>query len=307
MKPINNCTRFVLIVCCLFLYNQEVNGSATPVADSSEIVLAGEQLQLVGDGFAFTEGPAADRDGNVYFTDQPNNRIWKYDLQGKLSIFMENAGRANGLYFDKEGALIACADEQNQLWRIENGVVEKLVRHYQDTLLNGPNDVWVAPNGFIYFTDPYYQRDYWKRKAPDLKVQALYLYKKGGHLVRLDDRFKRPNGIVGTPDGHYLYVADIGDDKTYRYILKKNGKLAKKRLFIHKGSDGMTIDTQGNLYLTGKGVTVYDKQGKEIAHISVPAKWTANVCFGGRDGNILFITASDKVFTLKMRTKGYSK
>lgn len=282
----------------------EVKGMSSPPIDSNQIVVADAKLQLIGDGFAFTEGPAADKDGNVYFTDQPNNRIWKYDLNGKLSVFMENAGRANGLYFDEDGALIACADEQNQLWRIKDGAVEKLVIHYQDTLLNGPNDVWVDSNGLIYFTDPYYQRDYWERKAPDLKVQALYLYKKNQQVIRLDEEFKRPNGIVGTADGRYLYVADIGDDKTYRYTIKKNGMLTKKRLFILQGSDGMTIDTEGNLYLTGNGVSVYDKQARKIAHIDIPAKWTANVCFGGKDRNVLFITASDKVFTLKMRTKG---
>ncbi len=263
------------------------------------------QLQLVADHFSFTEGPAVDAQGNVFFTDQPNNRIWKYDTEGNLSVFMENAGRSNGLYFDNEGFLIACADEQYELWRISmEGQVEKLAVNYLDSAFNGPNDVWVSPTtGLIYFTDPYYQRNYWTRKSPEMQSQALYRY-QNGQVVRLDEQFKQPNGIIGTPDGKLLYVADIGDRKIYRYTIQDDGSLSDKQFFAPQGSDGMTIDEEGNIYLTGRGVDVYNPKGEKIAHIPVPANWTANVCFGGRDRNLLFITASDKVFTLKMDVKG---
>jgi len=274
------------------------------IIEDNPVVAPQAQLQLIKDGFAFTEGPAADQAGNVYFTDQPNNRIWKYDTMGKLAVFMENAGRANGLFFDKKGNLIACADEKDELWRIDkNGSIEKLVINYRDTLLNGPNDVWVAPNGIIYFTDPYYQRDYWARKSPDLKVEALYSYQKNGKVSRLDANFKRPNGIIGTPDGKYLYVADINDNKTYKYTIQKDGTLADRKLFVEQGSDGMTIDDEGNIYLTGNGITVYSASGKEIAHIPVSNR-TSNVCFGGKQRDLLFITARDKIFTLKMNVRG---
>jgi len=274
---------------------------------SAQVVAPGAQLQLVGNQFTFTEGPAADRDGNVYFTDQPNNRIWKYSIDGKLSVFMENAGRSNGLYFDKDGSLIACADERFELWRISmDRQVEKLAVDYRDSLFNGPNDVWVSPRGFLYFTDPYYQRDYWTRKAPGMQVQAVYLYRKG-RVTRVDDDLKKPNGIIGTPDGRFLYVADIGDSKIYRYNIKRNGMLAGRQFFAPQGSDGMTIDEQGNIYLTGKGIDVYNPKGEKIAHIPVPSNWTANVCFGGPDNDLLFITATDKVFTLKMAVKGATR
>lgn len=286
-----------------YLYAQEAN---VPFQDSNRIslILQGAKLALIGDSFAFTEGPATDRAGDVYFTDQPNNKIWKYDSDGKLSVYMENAGRSNGLYFDKDDNLIACADQNNQLWKVKDGKIDKLVEHYRDTLLNGPNDVWVAPNERIYFTDPYYQRDYWTRKKQDLNVQALYLYKKNGKLIQLDTGFEKPNGIIGTPDGKYLYVADIGDNKIYKYSIRKNGLLANKQLFVNQGSDGMTLDSEGNLYLTGNGITIYNDKGEKIEHIAVPAKWTGNVCFGGIARDFLFITASDKIFTLKMRVKG---
>lgn len=270
----------------------------------AQVVAPGAALKMVANGFRFTEGPAADRYGNVFFTDQPNNRIWRYGTNGNLSIFMEPAGRANGLYVDHQGYLIACADEQYELWRIGmDRKVEKLAMHYQDSLFNGPNDAWVSPTGVIYFTDPYYQRDYWSRTAPELVAEALYMY-KNGQVTRLDDQFKRPNGIIGSPDGKLLYVADIGDNKTYRYTVRKDGTIADRQLFANQGSDGMTIDEKGNIYLTGKGVSVYNAEGEKIEHIDVPANWTANVCFSGTNHDVLFITASDKVFTLQMAVKG---
>lgn len=261
-------------------------------------------LQLISDQFSFTEGPAADAQGNVYFTDQPNNTIWKYDVQGTLSLFMEHAGRSNGLYVDGEGRLIACADEQNQLWAIHtDGTVDTLVTHYRDSLLNGPNDVWVSPSGMMYFTDPYYQRNYWTRKAPDMRAEGVYSF-HNGQVAQLDADFKKPNGIIGSADGKLLYVADIGANKTYRYRISADGSLTDKQLFVEQGSDGMTLDADGNLYLTGKGVTVYNSQGNKIEQIDVPANWTANVCFGGPDFDLLFITASQSVFKIKMRTSG---
>jgi len=136
-------------------------------ADSkkSSIIADNAKLELVSSQFSFTEGPATDKEGNIFFTDQPNNRIWKYSTEGKLSIFLENAGRSNGMYFDKTGNLITCADEQNQLWQIGmDGTIKVLITNFEGKHFNGPNDVWVSRNGILYFTDPYYQRDYWTRQ-----------------------------------------------------------------------------------------------------------------------------------------------
>jgi len=114
----------------------------------------------------------------------------------------------------------------------------------------------------------------------------------------------KPNGIVGTPDGKTLYVSDIGDGRTYAYAIGAGGRLLGRRLFCMQGSDGMTLDERGDVYLTGDGVTVYDPEGKKIAHIPVPEGWTANLCFGGKDRRTLFITASEGVYVLRMRVKG---
>jgi gluconolactonase len=265
----------------------------------------GAELKLVADGFEFTEGPAADSAGNVYFTDQPNDRIMRWDREsGKITTFMQPAGRSNGLYFDNEGKLVACADENSELWRIDVKTkhIEVLVDNFKGKLLNAPNDVWVHPNGGIYFTDPFYQRKYWKgRDEPEQKKERVYFLAKGAEeLVVADEDFVRPNGIVGSGDGTFLYVADIGDKKTYRYDIAPDGRLIHRKLFCEMGSDGMTLDKRGNLYLTGKGVTVFDKTGELLGSIPTGKKWTANVCLGGSAGNTLFVTALDSVFVIEL-------
>ncbi|MES2924149.1 MAG: SMP-30/gluconolactonase/LRE family protein [Verrucomicrobiota bacterium] len=269
----------------------------------------GAELKLVADGYKFTEGPAVDPKGDVYFTDQPNDRILKWTAAtNKVATFMQPAGRSNGLYFDRDGKLIACADEKSQLWRIDPASKKTavLLDNYDKKLFNGPNDVWVDPAGGMYFTDPFYKRDYWQgRSKPDQEKQRVFYLPKGAKApVIAEDTLVQPNGIIGSPDGKLLFVADIGAKKTYQYEIAKDGVLTKRKLFCEMGSDGMTRDSAGNLYLTGKGVTVFDKDGKKLGEIPIAKPWTANICFGGPDLKTLFITASDSVFTLEMAVAG---
>lgn len=264
------------------------------------------QAQLVSGQFAFTEGPAHDKHGNVFFTDQPNNKIWKYGTDGQLTLFMDNAGRSNGLYIDKKGNIIACADEHNQLWSISpKGKVTVLLSDYEGQKMNGPNDLWITPTGGIYFTDPYYQRNYWTRQKGEIEGQKVYFLPKGKKkpVIATDD-IKKPNGIIGSKDGKYVFVADIGASKIYRYTVQPDGTLGERLLFTDQLADGMTIDEAGNIYTCGHGVSVYNPEGKLIRYVNVPEKWTANACFGGKDWDILFITASTGVYTVKMPVKG---
>ena len=262
--------------------------------------------QLISRQFSFTEGASVDKKGNVFFTDQPNNKIWEYDVNGNLSVFLDSAGRSNGMYFDHKGNLITCADEYDQLWSISpKKKIKVLVTDLNGHLMNGPNDVWVDNKGGIYMTDPYYQRDYWTRKKSDLDGQKVYYLPKNSHEpIVVDADLKQPNGIVGTPGGKYLYVADIAANKTYKYTINKNGTLSNRVLIIHQGSDGMTLDEKGNIYLCGKGVTIYNPDGEKIGHIAINEPWTANLCFGGKDKDVLFIAASKALYTLKMNVKG---
>jgi gluconolactonase len=282
--------------------------SSDACADASGLIAEGASVELLSEGYSFTEGPAVDRDGNVFFTDQPNDRIVKYNAaDGMFSDWLKPAGRSNGTYFDKAGNLLACADEKNELWSISpDKKVTVLIGDLDGKLLNGPNDLWIRPDGNLYFTDPLYARNYWKRdKAAQQPGQYVYYFdlkSKKANPVATD--LKQPNGIVGTPDGKTLYVADIGAGKTYSYSIQSDGTLGNKTLFCEMGSDGMALDAEGNLYLTGKGVTVFDKTGKKLTNIPIPEPWVGNVKFGGKDRQLLFITASKKVFGVKMRVKG---
>jgi gluconolactonase len=278
----------------------------TALSDSIPLVKKGASLVRVSNNFSFTEGPTADKNGNVFFTDQPNDKIWKYDTEGKLSVFMDKTGRSNGMYFDSKGRLISCADEKNEIWAITpDKKVTVLIDNFNGLRFNGPNDLWVDKKGGVYFTDPYYQRSWWERKKPDLPKQNLYYLPPGKkEALVMDTTYKTPNGIIGTSDGKHLFVADIRDNKTYKYDIAKDGSLSNRRLFISQGSDGMVLDSEGNLYITGKGVTIYDKSGARIGNIPVPSGWTANLCFAGKDRKTLFITASESLYTLQMNVKG---
>jgi len=273
---------------------------------SEGVVAPGAKLEKLAGGFAFTEGPTSDKDGDVFFTDQPNDRIMVWTVDGKLATFLQPAGRANGMTFDAKGNLIACADEHNELWSIApDKKVTVLAKDFLGKYLNGPNDVWVAPNSGIYVSDPFYQRKWWDHTTMALtNEEVFYLSPDRKTLKPVTNDLKKPNGITGTPDGKNLFVSDIGAGQTWRYDIQSDGSLTNKTFFCALGSDGMTIDAEGNLYLTGRGVTVFDKAGQQIEHIDVPEKWSANVSFGGKDHKTLFITATASLYSIPLRFKG---
>jgi gluconolactonase len=287
-------------------------------AEKPSVVAPGAKVEKLAGGFKFTEGPAVDAKGNVFFTDQPNNRIYKWSVDGKLSVFHEKPGRANGLFFDKKGNLLACADLNNQLWSIDpKGKVTVLVKGYKGRKLNGPNDLWLDPKGGIYFTDPLYRRPYWNRGPMEQDGEHVYyLSPDRKMLIRVIDDMVKPNGIIGTPDGKLLYVTDHGGDKTFVHTINADGTLSNKKLFAPESSDGMTIDNEGNIYLTvmptstlstydtgANSVAVYNSAGRKIETIEIPER-PANVCFGGKDNQTLFITAQTSLYAVQMRVKG---
>lgn len=272
-----------------------------------KMVARGAKLVKLAGGFGFTEGPIADKTGNVYFTDQPNNQILIWTINHELLTFTQNSGRANGLYFDKQGNLLSCSDMENELWSFSPDKAHKvLISSFNEKRLNGPNDLWIHPDGSIYFTDPLYVRPYWTRNSESEQngEYVYYLSPDYKNLKPVCTDLVKPNGIIGTPDGKKLYVADIGANKTYVYNILPDGSLHNKRVFAPIGSDGMTIDCKGNIYVTGDGVTIFNSKGKKIDHIEVEANWTANVCFGGKDMKTLFITASENLYSIEMKVKG---
>ena len=272
-----------------------------------KMVARGAKIVKLADGFGFTEGPIADKEGNVYFTDQPNNQILIWTIKNELLTFTTNSGRANGLYFDNQGNLLSCSDMENELWSFSPDKTYKvLISSFNAKRLNGPNDLWIHPNGSIYFTDPLYVRPYWTRNSESEQKGEYVYYLSPDYkaLFPVSTDLVKPNGIIGTPDGKKLYIADIGDNNTYVYNIQPDGSLSNKKNFAPIGSDGMTIDCKGNIYVTGNGVTIFNSKGKKIDHIEVEANWTANVCFGGKDMKTLFITASENLYSIEMKVKG---
>jgi gluconolactonase len=266
--------------------------------EKMSIVAEGAKVEKLAGGFKFTEGPAADAQGNIFFTDIPNNRIHKWTPEGKLITFKQDSGGANGLYFDKKGNLLVCEGNNRRLVAIKrNGRKKVLADKYNNKLLNSPNDLWPDPKGGIYFTDPRYGN----RTGMEQGCECVYyLSPDQKKLNRVIDDLIQPNGIIGTADGKTLYVADYGGGKTFVYTINEDGTLSNKKLFAPEGSDGMAIDNEGNIYLTTDVVTVYNKNGEKIETIKVPEQ-PANVCFGGKDKQTLFITARTSLYSVRTR------
>jgi gluconolactonase len=296
---------FLMIAVISFIF---CNVKAQETTGLEGIIKEGAVLEKLADGFDFTEGPTIDKKGNIYFTDQPNNRIMVYNFKTGLSVYLEPALRSNGLFMDKKGYLWSCADEKNQIIRISpKKKVEIISGTFDGKPYNGPNDIWITSTGHIYFTDPFYVRKYWNHtNMPQDKECVYYIQPDMKTVIRVVDDLRGPNGIISTPDGKKLYVADIKDNKTWSYTINPDGSLTDKTLFCEMGSDGITLDSEGNLYLTGRGVTIFDKTGRRLGNISVPEGWTSNVCFGDKDKKSLIITASKGIYRIKTKVKaGY--
>ncbi len=270
-------------------------------AMADDLVAPGATVEKLADGFQFTEGPACDAEGNVFFSDIPNERIHKWSVDGKLTTFRENSGKANGLFFDAKGNLIACEGGSRRLTSIAlDGTVTVLADSYQGKKLNSPNDLWVDPKGGVYFSDPRYGQD------PEIEQDGFHVYylpPGGKDLVRVIGDLVKPNGVLGTADGKSLYVADAGDGKTYVYKIQPDGSLTDRKLAAPVGADGMSLDEKGNLYLARNAVQVYGQAGEPVTQIAVPEA-PANVCFGGKDRKTLFITARKGLYALKMNVRG---
>ncbi len=264
------------------------------------IVEPGARVVELAKGFQFTEGPAVDREGNVFFSDVRASRTYKWSKDRKVSLVRKDTGGANGLAFDKDGNLLACEGAGGRIVSIDaKGNVTVVAGAYGGKPFNRPNDLWIDPKGGVYFSDPLYGRGSRRQDGE----HVYYVTPDRKKVVRVIDDMVRPNGLAGTPDGKTLYVADAGAGRTYRYAVNADGTLRDRMLFVAKGSDGMKLDRNGNVYLTAGAVWVYNPAGKQIAKIEVPLRPT-NLCFAGPDGRTLFITARSAIYAVKTTVGG---
>ena len=264
------------------------------------IIAPGAEVQTVATGFMFAEGPAADVNGELYFTDLEASLIYRLTGDGQAVVVRENTGRANGLFFDRDGfSLAACEGGNRRIVLIDpEGNLSVLADNYNDEAFNEPNDLWIDPKGGIYFTDPAYDTS-----LPQDRDYVYYITPERDDVIRVTERMDKPNGIIGTPDGQLLYVTAHFAEETYRYSINPDGTLSNKELFAPIGGDGMTIDNEGNVYLSERSLLVYDSEGNHIETIETPERPT-NCAFGDKDRHTLYITSPKSLFSLRMRVKG---
>lgn len=266
-------------------------------------------VKQVQTGFEFTEGPAADSAGNLYFTDIPKNRIHLLDPQGNVSVFVEPSGHCNGLMLVGDRLLACEMDGRLKQFKIADKAESVLADQFDGKRFNAPNDLVIDRQGGIYFTDPRF-------RAPDPWPQgkeAVYYRAADGKVTRLIEDRKAPNGIILSPDEKTLYVIPSMEKEMWAYEVTEPGKLGAGRVLCElrqkpgesSGGDGLTIDTNGNLYITSSlGIQVVGTDGKILGVIGFPEQ-PANVTFGGTDRTTLFVTARKSVYSVPMEATGH--
>lgn len=271
-----------------------------PIIKSLSVVESGVTIQLAGSGYLFTEGPATNAAGDIYFSDIDGNKIYKWTEGASITTFKTGLGGPNGSYFDAAGNLIVCEGANKRLISIDmSGNITALASQYNSATFNKPNDLWIAPNGGIYFTDGLFGTGTFTQDGECV----YYLSPDRSTVTRVISDMIRPNGVIGTPDGKILYAADYGAGKVYKYTINSDGTLSGKTLFASVVCDGMTIDSEGNIYMAKNAVLVYNSAGTFLEQITIPEKPT-NMTFGGKDEHTLFITARTTIYTIKMRVSG---
>lgn len=271
-------------------------------AQNMSLVAAGAEPVLLSGSFSFTEGPIADAEGNVYFTDIPANRIHIWTVSGELKTFRENTNATNGLFFDSNWELFGAEGGAGRISRMDsNGNASVVVAEFGGAPFNSPNDLWLDSQGGIYFTDPRYGDE---SNNPQPGYYVYYMAPGASDASLVINDLVKPNGIIGTRDGSTLYVADHMGNRTYAYTIVGPGQVDNKRQVAPQGSDGMTLDEHGNIYLTGaRNITVYSPQGERLQVIEFPQA-PANMTFGGPNRDVLFVTARTGLYALQMTVKG---
>ncbi len=271
-------------------------------APGDTVVPEGAEVRKLAEGFKFTEGPSKGPDGRIYFNDIPNERTHVYDpATGETSVWRENTGKANGLWWTPGDRLLAAEGGNRQITRQLGDKIEVVADKFDGKKLNSPNDLVLDQVGGIYFTDPRYGKDNSDR---ELDKESVYYIDRKGKVSLATDEVTKPNGIIFNPDYSILYIADPGEKKILAFDVTGEGQLSNRREFAPIGSDGMTMDALGNVYCTFEGkVWIWSPEGKEVAQIECP-EGPANVTFGGKDNKTLFITARTGFYAIDLGVRG---
>jgi sugar lactone lactonase YvrE/enterochelin esterase-like enzyme len=266
----------------------------------SSMLIAGEGWQLVGEGYGFTEGPAVNARGEVFFNDIPNSKTYKVDLEGKVVVFDADSKRANGQHFNSDGRRYSLSGEQTVLAYDSTGQATVVADQIRG------NDLVIAHNGNVYVTHP--------TANTQQDPSKVWLIKPDGSKQIVDTGIRFPNGVTLSPDQTQLYVTDFRSHWVYSFMVQPDGTLAHKQRYVHlhvpdtaedAWPDGVRCDRQGRLYIaTNMGIQVSDPTGKINAILPTPNGKASNVCFGGENFDMLFATCGDKVYKRKVKVQG---
>jgi gluconolactonase len=269
-----------------------------------KIVAKGTDLEVFGDGYGFTEGPAADQQGNVFFSDGKKNSIHRWQPGGPIALFTDDSTDANGMMFNALGELYVCEGAAYRVvgFDVQTRAKRVLCSEIDGRHFNEPNDLAIDFHGGFYFSDPNYQH----RGQATVMKQDVYYCSADGRVTRASTICHKPNGVLLSADDKALYVADSRGQCIYRYDVVGPGQLAGERLWIDQlaaNPDGLTLDEHDNLYVCcGKaGLKIFDREARPIGRIDVHA---ANCCFGGTDFRTLCIASANRFLGIRTKVTG---
>jgi sugar lactone lactonase YvrE len=262
-------------------------------------------VEKVAGGFIFVEGPVWIDGKGLVFSDIPGNTIYLFGIDSSISVFKNPSGNSNGLTIDKQGNLILCQHGLRQVSRLgADGSFIPLASKYKGKRLNSPNDIVVAIDGSVFFTDPPYGLG--KDEKSETGFSGIYRVMPTGKLYLLDSTLGHPNGIVISNDQKKLYVDDSEERIICTWDIINDSTIANKTQIAHmepKGStDGMKLDSEGYLYSTGPGgIWIYSPDGKFLRIIEVPGQNT-NCAWGDSDRKTLYVTAGNSLYRIRNKS-----
>jgi gluconolactonase len=265
------------------------------------------QVEKLSDGFKFTEGPLW-KEGAILFSDIPANKIYRWNENDGISVFLEPSGNSNGLALDLDNNLLLAQHGKRRLAKIyTDGREFSLANIYDGKKLNSPNDIAVKSDGTIFFTDPPYGI---KKDDEELEYYGIFKISKNGKIKMLDNSLHRPNGIAFSPDEKLLYVTNSGTNDIYVWDVA-DSIITNKRIFASMApdgfGDGLKVNSMGRLFVAAtKGVWIYESNGTLLKTIEVPGQ-TTNCAFGDEDGKTLYITSGDAIYRYRSNLTTYEK
>jgi gluconolactonase len=284
-----------------------------PTTPALQRLLAQHQVEAVADGFTFADGACWHRLGFLLFADPPRSRIHRWDPRSGLNVFREPSDNATAFALDAQGRLLAAEQSTRRISRTEDDAnTVTLVDKFEGKRLNSPNDLVVAADGAVYFTDPPYGLP-GQTQGKELDFQGVFRLAPDGHLTVVSRDMPRPNGIGLSPDGRTLYVSDSERRELRAFSLREDGgasasrrlaEIAPWKSSVRGVPDGLTLDGEGHVYVAGPGgVWVFAANGGRLGVIPI-AETPASCAFGDADGKTLYITARTRLYKIRMSIAG---